>query len=123
MPPPVLHSRQFLSHPQPLMFIAGLPGAGTARRTSTSSTAAPAATAALTSPGTDASALPLQSPEKATLGLPPAKASDEFDVLGRDLRAVLEPYTQPPRVWLPEAERRSFRVVLTDKVGVCVLPS
>ncbi|TXT06086.1 hypothetical protein VHUM_03559 [Vanrija humicola] len=89
---------EFLSHPQPLMFIAGLPGAGGdggARRASSSSAGAPPAPAAAA----------------------PADASDEFETLGRDLRAVLEPYTQPPRVWLPEAERRSFRVVLTDKAA------
>ncbi|KAL1409710.1 hypothetical protein Q8F55_003706 [Vanrija albida] len=102
---------EFLSHPQPLMFIAGLPGAPAARRPSSSA----AASAAVTSPTTDTHALPLQSPEKAALGLPAPDSSDEFEVLGRDLRAVLAPYTQPPRVWLPEAERRAFRVVLTDK--------
>lgn len=39
----------------------------------------------------------------------------EFEILTRDLRGALEPYTAPPRVWVPEDERRDFRVLLVDK--------
>lgn len=56
------------------------------------------------------------SPEAEPAALLPSDPRDaEFEILARDLRTALAPYTAPPRVWVPEAERRDFRVMLVDK--------
>ncbi|CAK9782300.1 hypothetical protein CC85DRAFT_114458 [Cutaneotrichosporon oleaginosum] len=85
---------EFLSHPQPLMFVGGLgtspPPPNATRKPSNSE-------------------VPLTSPEPELTPLP----QDEFAQLATDLRSALAPYTASPRVW--GADNTDFRVVLVDK--------
>lgn len=41
----------------------------------------------------------------------------EFEELVENLRGALRSKGGKGKVWLPEAERRDFRIVLVDKVG------
>lgn len=43
--------------------------------------------------------------------------TDDFDALTRNLREALE--CGKTKVWLKEAERRDFRIILVDKVRFC----
>jgi hypothetical protein len=40
----------------------------------------------------------------------------DFDKLVNDLRGALEAKSGKGKVWLPEHERRDFRIILVDKV-------
>ncbi|KAL7423964.1 hypothetical protein Q5752_001549 [Cryptotrichosporon argae] len=162
---------EFLAHPQPLMFVAGLlpPSASPARtradsasrgragstvaRPRADSVAAPAiATASPTMPDGATMTTPLSSPMPdadagVLLASPPvvplheglagsvlsdapdiaAAAADlasegqvdpkdaEFEKLVADLRGALTPMGGRSKVWLPEAKRRDFRILLVDK--------
>jgi hypothetical protein len=40
----------------------------------------------------------------------------EFDTLLSDLRGALAPLGERSKVWIPEDQRKGFRIVLVDKV-------
>jgi hypothetical protein len=51
----------------------------------------------------------LRSPEHAP--------EDEFETLVEHLRAALQAQGGKGKVWLPESERKAFKIVLVDKVS------
>jgi len=78
-------------------------------------------TSPLTSPGPSQSQLP-QSPPADELAedliLPELDERDrEFDKLLSDLRGALATLGERSKVWIPEDQRKGFRIVLVDKVG------
>ncbi|GMK59483.1 hypothetical protein CspeluHIS016_0800890 [Cutaneotrichosporon spelunceum] len=85
------HPIEFLTHPQPLMFVGGLGTLPPPTRKPSNSELLPA------------------SPEPESAALP----QDDFEQLATDLRSALAPYTAPPRVW--GADNTGFRVVLVEK--------
>lgn len=140
-----LTNSQFLSHPQPLMFVAGL----TPSRDRAASKAAPeqrdrsaSASHLEASHGAPALTTPITSPERHDAALPtsppagtPTKVNssnsldqiagpssgssqeDEFGTLTRNLREALEGMGGKGKVWLNQRERRDFRIMLVDKVS------
>ena len=164
---------QFLDHPQPLMFVAGLTpsrdrsnsttaqttgsssrrgSSSRSRRPSDTGPSAPSASASgpgstfldpsqstslnsitpITSPSLGQkhaelprSPPPLTSPPGSTTALTvpvPGNQGEQdekdrdFDKLVSDLRGALEAKSGSGRVWIPEAERKDFRIMLVDKV-------
>jgi hypothetical protein len=80
-------------------------------------------TTPLASPSTVTVALPTSPPDARspdTSGLTsPAEKSEsdlEFEQLTSNLRDALEIRGRPGKVWLPEEDRRHFRIQLVDKV-------
>ncbi|KAK4688106.1 trafficking protein particle complex subunit 11, partial [Tremellales sp. Uapishka_1] len=111
------YPHEFLSHPQPLMFVAGLSEGTSSRRPSvnTSTLLAPTHTA-LTTP--ISSPVPEVAPVLAEVDdvpEPAAPADQEFDTLVKDLRGAIATKSGKGKVWLPEKERRDFRILLVDK--------
>lgn len=78
-------------------------------------------TSPLTSPGPSQSQLPQSPPveELADDPIPPEldERDREFDTLLSDLRGALAPLGERSKVWIPEDQRKGFRIVLVDKVG------
>ena len=64
----------------------------------------------------------LQSPGSSQVLSAPDKEKDEkdrdFDKLVLDLKGALEAKSGSGKVWIPEAERRDFRIMLVDKVSL-----
>ena len=177
---------QFLSHPQPLMFVAGLTTSNRDRSASITSSAQASSSRrpsdaalshrpsvpsvgtggggggsglldpahssslnALTTPITSPSlgrhvelpssppAIASPPPSASSAGVtngpsvavtPPADRTSEQEDRDRaheklvdDLRGALQMKSGKSRVWLPERERRDFRILLVDKVGTTIL--
>ena len=145
-------NEKFLTHPQPLMFVAGLTpsrdrsgstaqsnsrrpsdasrppasgsGSGSTYLDPSQSTALNSITP-LTSPSTRQRELPKSPPPPISPGsqvapTDPKEEKDEkdrdFDKLVSDLKGALEAKSGSGKVWIPEGERKDFRIMLVDKV-------
>lgn len=114
---------QFLAHPQPLMFVAGLGTADDETSPPPAATSPPPAPLASSPPSAfQASSGMSPSKRNAQPSTPerqtsfPSSAQDaDFNTLIQDLRTTLKPYIHKPRVWLPPTERKRFRVELVDR--------
>lgn len=60
--------------------------------------------------------LPVASPPNEQEGVGADLNEDEFDLLVRHLKEALESKGGKGKVWLPEKERKSFKIMLVDKV-------
>ncbi|WVR05238.1 hypothetical protein IAU60_002250 [Kwoniella sp. DSM 27419] len=156
------YPHEFLAHPQPLMFVAGLidhtnvtstsrsragsnasAAVGTTSRKpsgGSSSLLEPtsggqanlAMTTPITSPSPQLQDLPSSPPVEVPLAPPDGAAKPsvnvtggvdreveerdrEFDELVRNLRGALTPQSGKGKIWLPDRERKDFRIVLVDK--------
>lgn len=81
-------------------------------------------TSPLTSPGSSHAALPPQPPfgeqlENSSLDSEPDPRDAEFQGLLENLRGALAPKGEKGRVWVPDSDRKEFRILLVDKVRTC----
>ncbi|ORY33796.1 Foie gras liver health family 1-domain-containing protein [Naematelia encephala] len=137
------YPNEFLAHPQPLMFVAGLtdgpssPGPTTRGRSasvlSTSGSRRPSVNASslLEPRGSEGLTSPMMSPGIQTMPLPNSPPDDsgavvedsglvderdrEFEELRANLREALSGMGGKGKAWLAEGEKRNFRILLVDK--------
>ncbi|WRT67104.1 uncharacterized protein IL334_004070 [Kwoniella shivajii] len=139
------YPHEFLAHPQPLMFVAGLNSGSRGRSNSSASTSGARRPSGGTltvlepgSSGNSALTTPITSPIPRNDALPDDPSSDdtvsaekkadeiskseeidgndkEFEKLVYDLRGALTPMAGKGKIWLGQEDRRDFRIVLVDK--------
>ena len=68
--------------------------------------------------------MPPQSPfgeqlENSSLDSEPDPRDAEFQGLLENLRGALAPKGEKGRVWVPDSDRKEFRILLVDKVRTC----